>query len=212
MAVPTPNATPDALAAFLKFARAEYGINNEDYYQALAHNKIGPDVMGEVEVSTLEGYGVPQGDAIRLKRAARSWEENNEPARPFKIPKDASNSQDAPTNEPARSIPFTIAFNERPSPPPPGYERTDLERAGCPREGKKGNFCWQEIYPGEPGGYIFWADLPSPTLAPSDPLLAPMGTVQLRVAPDTFIDVLRAPRRDIAQSIEDNSLDILDRI
>lgn len=97
---------------------------------------------------------------------------------------------------PAPSARLPIGFGDPPPPPPAGHERTEAERAGRPYEGQVGQYGWQKRYE-DGGGRIFWANMPSPTLDPRDPILAPPGTVQLSIGNGTFIDVLRAPRFEV---------------
>ncbi|KDN34431.1 hypothetical protein RSAG8_12463, partial [Rhizoctonia solani AG-8 WAC10335] len=187
MAVPTEDDKP--ILDFLIYAKANYQVNLVAFQEGFVRDRIGPDVMEDLDIPDLVEYGVRRGDIYRLKRAARAWEEEACANKARRI--------EAPEELVAKAPEFTIAFDDCPSPPPPGYVRSEAERLGKPRRGKKGNFCWQQNYPGEEGGYTFWADLPSPTLPPNDGGLAPMGTVQLRVASGTYIDVVRVPRPEI---------------
>ncbi|CUA75207.1 hypothetical protein RSOLAG22IIIB_05774 [Rhizoctonia solani] len=189
---PRPDNTPnlganDTLLSFLQYVKEDHGANPARYQSVFVHDRIRPDVINDLDTVDWEKYDVPQGDIHCLKRATCAWEES----RASKVSR-----IDAPKAE-AKVPEFTIAFEHCPSPPPPGYKRSEAERLGKPREGKKGNFCWQKTFPGEAGAHTFWADLPSPTLAPNDSGLAPPGTVQLRVASGTYIDVVRAPRSEI---------------
>lgn len=185
---------PETLVSFLSYAEEEYGVKSANYKDDFARDNIGPDVMDDMEISELVRYGIPQGDIYRLKRAARAWEkeELGKPAGK----RARHQREDTPPR--AGPAPFQIAFDDKPPTLPVGHVRDDAERAGRPPPGRQGNFCWQKKYPGESeGGFTFWADMPSPTLDINDPLLAPHGTVQLRVASGHYIDVLRAPRPEI---------------
>ncbi|KAG8732728.1 hypothetical protein FRC10_000744 [Ceratobasidium sp. 414] len=62
------------LKNFLDYVNKEHGIEYTGYLNTLVHDWMGPDVLGEMEVSELMGYGMPQGDAHHLKHAALSWE------------------------------------------------------------------------------------------------------------------------------------------
>ncbi|KAG8743155.1 hypothetical protein FRC11_013983, partial [Ceratobasidium sp. 423] len=134
---PTPiTSASDPLLPFLGFARKGFGVGpSDEYFDILIRERIGPDVLQDVQVLELENYGVPKGDIYRLKRAAQSWEEGEERSHPFKAPRLQGSGDKISVG---RAPTFTVAFDDCPSPPPADYQPTDAKRAGRPHQGKKG--------------------------------------------------------------------------
>jgi hypothetical protein len=119
----------------------------------------------------------------------------------------------SPISPPVSAAPTRqIGFAAHPILPGPEHERTDAERAGRPYPGTEGNFKWEQRFP-DGGARTFWANMPSPTLAPRDPILAPPGTVFLGVGGDEFIEVVRAPRFEVVAADDEEDLEfVLSRI
>ena len=66
--------TPTKLSRFLRYVEEHEGIKNAPMFEdVLSERGYGPDIMDEIDKSDLVSCGLSDGDALRLKRAARSW-------------------------------------------------------------------------------------------------------------------------------------------
>ncbi|QRV88412.1 hypothetical protein RhiJN_16430 [Ceratobasidium sp. AG-Ba] len=198
--LPSLNSNPGtdpALDKFLEFASKEFSVQIDTYRGVLQRERIGPDVITELpDLKDLTSLGVPLGDAHRLRQAAKRWQSDQE------YPNKRQRHDQSPSE-----TPYTLGFPE-PEPPSPGHKRTEAERAGRPYPGTKGAIRWEEHF-ADGGMRSFWANLPSPTLNPQDPLLARPGTVVMAAGNDRYLEVVRAPRYDITQIEEGQELDEL---
>ncbi|KAG8730582.1 hypothetical protein FRC12_020184 [Ceratobasidium sp. 428] len=174
---------------------------------------MGPDVLALLpDAKELTDMGIPRGDAYRLKHAADEWLADD--TRQHKRQRTDTSQERVHSVSVAapQAVHQQIGFTNNPPRPNPEHERTDAERAGRPYPGTKGNYMWEERFP-DGGARTFWANMPSPTLGPRDPLLAPPGTVFLGVGGGEYIEVLRAPRYDlVTEEVDESIQDIFDKL
>ncbi|KAG8685751.1 hypothetical protein FRC08_012929 [Ceratobasidium sp. 394] len=188
-----PATSPSDLGDFLDYATANFAVTGRSYHATLEAERMGPDVLAILSDTKdlVVDMGIPRGDAHHLKHAADTWVADT--SHPNKKHRHAKSLLSEAQGTPRRAIGFT----DNPAAPPSGHERTEAECAGRPYPGTKGNFLWEERFP-DGGARTFWANMPSPSLTPRDPILAPPGTVFLGVGGGEYIEVLRAPRYEVA--------------
>jgi hypothetical protein len=66
--------TPTKLSRFLRYVEEHEGMKDAPMLEdVLSERGYGPDIMDEIDKSDLVSCGFSDGDALRLKRAARIW-------------------------------------------------------------------------------------------------------------------------------------------
>lgn len=66
--------TPTKLSRFLQYVEEHEGMKGATMWEdMLSERGYGPDIMDEIDKSDLVSCGFSDGDALRLKRAARIW-------------------------------------------------------------------------------------------------------------------------------------------
>jgi hypothetical protein len=66
--------TPTKLSRFLRYVEEHEGMKDaRNLEDKLSERGYGPDIMDEIDKSDLVSCGLSDGDALRLKRAARIW-------------------------------------------------------------------------------------------------------------------------------------------
>lgn len=66
--------TPTKLSRFLRYVEEHEGIKDARMFEdMLSERGYGPDIMDEIDKNDLVSCGLSDGDALRLKRAARIW-------------------------------------------------------------------------------------------------------------------------------------------
>lgn len=66
--------TPTKLSRFLRYVEEHEGMKDAQMLEdILSERGYGPDIMDEIDKSDLVSCGLSDGDALRLKRAARIW-------------------------------------------------------------------------------------------------------------------------------------------
>jgi hypothetical protein len=88
----SPPASPTLISRFVRYA-SEKGISDAELFEpSLEQKKFGPDVLPDIPETELELMGFAPGDAIRLKRKAKSfWDrERKKPRTPGSLARGAS--------------------------------------------------------------------------------------------------------------------------
>jgi hypothetical protein len=73
MLAPHLEPTPSDFGLFFDYATEHHGIESSSYCNLLLAERVGPDIIGDMEMSELAEYRIAWGDVHRLKHAARDW-------------------------------------------------------------------------------------------------------------------------------------------